>query len=113
MRSSHGGVGLLAGGNQLLGKVDDQRNSAPLFLLLGHAQKKPAEHGRQADKVPRRPLLVEVGVLDVVIDLEPLEKPPLHIARAKAQPVGDVEKEQAGALGKKPADQESLQAARS
>src|SRR5208283_6198702 len=93
----------------LLRKIDDQRDTSPLFLLLRHAQEETPQQRPQVDEIARRALLVIVGVLDVIIDLEPLKKTLLHFAASEGQAVADVVKQQAGALRKKAAHQKGLE----
>ncbi len=103
------GIGLLGSGNQLFGKINNERDPFPFLFLLRNPQEEPAEQGSQAHETPRWTRLVKVGVLDIVVHLEPFEKPLLHLSSAEAQAIADVIKEQAGAFRKKPAHQESLE----
>ena len=52
---------------------------------------------------------MEVGVLDVVIDFQPLEEALLHVGGAEGQAVADVVEEQAGALREEAAHEEGLE----
>ena len=52
---------------------------------------------------------MEVRVLDVIVNLEPLEKPLLHVGRAERQAVADIVKQNALPLWKEAPDQESFQ----
>ena len=61
------GIGLLAGGDQLLGKIDDQRDALPLRVRPRRlAGRTGVSSGARREEIPRRALLVEVRVLDVV-----------------------------------------------
>ena len=79
----HAGVGFFAGGDELLREIDDQRDAPPLLLLLGDAQEEAAEQRRQVEEVARRAGGMEIGVLDVVIDLQPLEEALLHVGASR------------------------------
>src|SRR5207237_122195 len=105
----HAGVGLVASGDQFFREVYDQRDAAPFLLFVGDAQEKAAQQGSEVNKITRWARGMEVGVLDVVIDLQPLEKSFLHISGAEGQTVADVVKEQAGAFGEQPADEERFE----
>ena len=52
---------------------------------------------------------MEIGIFDMVIDFEPLEKTGLHLTRPKSKAIADIVKKQAGALWKKSAHEESLE----
>ena len=52
---------------------------------------------------------MKIGIFDAVINLQPLEKPLLHVSGAKTQTVADIVKKQASTFGKKAANQKSFE----
>src|SRR5262249_47254539 len=94
-------IGFFSRRNQLFWEVNYERNTAPFFLFFGDTQEETAEQGSQSDEITRRSGLVEIRVLDIVVDLQPLEKAFLHFARTEGEAITDVVEKQASAFWEK------------
>src|SRR5262249_43445176 len=94
------GAGFFLRRDDLLGEINDERNTGPPPPVVGQAQEEAAQQRREPDELARWAGLVEVRVLDLVVNLQPLEEPLLRVGRAKGQAVADVVEQQKIALGK-------------
>ena len=79
------------------------------LLYMGVLPPVAAEKRRQVKQVARRTGGVIAGVLDAVIDLQPLEEALLHIGGAEGQTVADVVEQETGALREQAPDEKGLE----
>jgi hypothetical protein len=88
-------------GNDLLRKINDERNASVPLRFLVAAGEEAAEKRGQLEKLARRSVSMEARAFHRIKYLQPLEKPALHLGRAKAETVSDVVVEQHPRSGKR------------
>ena len=90
-----------AGRDQLFREIDDQRDAVPFFFLFGNTKEKAAEQGCEPHEFSRRTHLMKIGILNVIVDFEPLEKVLLHFGGAESQAVANIVEKQEERSGKR------------
>jgi hypothetical protein len=66
-------------------EIHDEGDPFPLADVLGDFQEEAGQDRGKGEEIFGRPLLMEIGVFDVIEDFEPFEEPLLHLCRAESK----------------------------